>query len=71
MTDVCFGFEGGIWVLIAPFPGHCLRLDFTHFGPCEHYILKFTLIRGLIFSSAKCFLTVNELILSSLNTFNI
>ena len=23
-----FGFEGGIWVLIAPVPGHCILVTF-------------------------------------------
>ena len=25
-----FGFEGGIWVLIAPVPGHCLLVTFCY-----------------------------------------
>ena len=24
-----FGFEGGIWVLIAPVPGHCILVTIT------------------------------------------
>ena len=24
-----FGFEGGIWVLIAPVPGHCIHFTFS------------------------------------------
>ena len=27
----CFGFEGGIWVLIAPATGHCLLVTFIAF----------------------------------------
>ena len=48
-----------------------LTFAFKHFGLCEHYILKFTLVRGLILSSQKSFLTVNELILSWLYILNI
>ena len=25
-----FGFEDGIWVLIAPVPGHCLLVTYFH-----------------------------------------
>ena len=27
-----FGFKGGIWVLIAPVPGHCMLVTSIHVG---------------------------------------
>ena len=26
----CFGFDGGIWVLVAPVPGHCILVTLMH-----------------------------------------
>ena len=35
-----FGFEGGIWVLIAPVPGHCILVTFLLTCKCEKDRIK-------------------------------
>ena len=50
-----FGFEGGIWVLIAPVPGHCLLVTFSH-SYQDHFVpgYEVTLVRiYLIFRFVK------------------
>ena len=31
----CFGFEDGVWLLIAPVPVHCLLVAFKHILRCQ------------------------------------
>ena len=49
-----FGFEGGIWVLIAPVSGHCLLVTFSH-SYQGHFVpgYEVTLVRIYLFCFIK------------------
>ena len=36
----CFGFAGGIWVLIASVPGHCILVSFNMLSAILIYIVQ-------------------------------